>query len=165
MTSMIRSLAVAACAAVLFCSAAIAADDQAALERTPSAPGASVGFSNIADGDVVPPVFSVKFTISGMGIAPAGSEIPNTGHHHLLIDLDELPDMNQPLPANDHIRHFGKGQTETQLELTPGKHTLQLLLADYRHVPHDPPVMSDRITITVSPDAPVQKEDGEGDSQ
>jgi hypothetical protein len=165
MNSMIRSLAAVACAAVMLCSAAVASEEPAALERTPSAPGASVGFSNIADGDVVPPVFTVKFTISGMGIAPAGSQIANTGHHHLLIDVDELPDMNQPLPANDHIRHFGKGQTEAQLELTPGPHTLQLLLADYRHVPHDPPVMSDRITITVSPDAPAAAQDGEGASQ
>ncbi|MGD2130980.1 MAG: DUF4399 domain-containing protein [Lysobacterales bacterium] len=165
MTSMIRYLTAVVFAVTVFSAAAFGAEDQATPERTPSAPGASVGFGNIADGDVVPPVFTVKFTISGMGIAPAGSQIPNTGHHHLLIDVDQLPDMNQPLPATDHIRHFGKGQTEAQLELTPGKHTLQLLLADYRHVPHDPPVMSDRITITVSPDAAGATKDGEGDAQ
>jgi len=141
--------------------AAVASDDAPAIHRSPSAPGASVGFANLADGDVVPPVFTVKFTISGMGIAPAGSDIPNTGHHHLLIDVDQLPDLDKPLPANDHIRHFGKGQTEVQLELPPGKHTLQMLLADYQHVPHDPPVMSDRITITVSPDA-AGMDSGEG---
>ena len=137
------------------------ADEPAAAARTPSTPGASVGFGNLSDGDIVPPVFTVKFTISGMGIAPAGSRIDSTGHHHLLIDVDELPDMNQPLPMNEHVRHFGKGQTEAELELAPGKHTLQLLLADYAHVPHDPPVMSKQITITVSPDAPPQAT-GEG---
>lgn len=122
--------------------------------RTPSAPGATVDFSNLSDGDVVPPGFTVRFKVSGMGIAPAGSEIENTGHFHLLIDLPELPDLDQPLPANDHIVHFGKGQILTNLDLPEGAHTLQLLLADYAHVAHDPPVMSKVITITVSGDAP-----------
>lgn len=115
-----------------------------------SAPGATIGFANLADGDVVPPGYTVKFTISGMGIAPAGSDIENTGHFHLLIDLDELPPMDRPLPANDHIIHFGKGQTETVLDLPEGNHRLQLLLADYAHVPHDPPVMSQLISVTIS---------------
>jgi hypothetical protein len=128
----------------------------AANGRTPSPEGATVGFSNLADGDVVPPDFHVKFTISGMGIAPAGTQIENTGHHHLLIDVDQLPDLNQPLPATEHIRHFGKGQTEAELHLPEGKHTLQLLLADYAHIPHDPPVMSKVITITVAADASPQ---------
>lgn len=130
----------------------------AAEGRTPSPDGASVGFSNLADGDVVPPEFHVKFTISGMGIAPAGVQIENTGHHHLMIDVDPLPDLDQPLPMTDQIRHFGQGQTETDLRLPEGEHTLQLLLADHAHVPHDPPVMSDVITITVSEDAPPQAE-------
>ena len=129
-----------------------------AMDRSPSADGALVAFSNIEDGDVLPPEFTVSFQISGMGIAPAGTNIENTGHHHLLVDLVEMPDFDQPLPANDHVRHFGKGQSETQLTLAEGKHTLQLLLADYRHVPHDPPVMSDVITITVSANAPPQAE-------
>ena len=124
--------------------------------RMPSPGGASVGFANLSNGDVVPPSFSVKFTISGMGIAPAGTNIENTGHHHLLIDVDQLPDLDQPLPMADNIRHFGHGQTETELELPEGEHTLQLLLADYAHLPHDPPVMSEVITITVSADAPPQ---------
>ena len=123
------------------------------VQRSPSAEGSSVGFANLSDGDIVPPQFAVRFTISGMGIAPAGSQIDNTGHHHLLIDLDEPPPMDRPLPANENILHFGKGQTDTELTLAEGVHTLQLLLADYAHVPHDPPVMSERISITVSRDA------------
>jgi len=118
--------------------------------RTPSAPGATVEFANLSDGDVVPPGFTVRFSISGMGIAPAGVAIENTGHFHLLIDLPELPDLGQPLPATEHIRHYGKGQTSTELDLAEGQHTLQLLLADHLHVAHDPPVMSKIITITVS---------------
>ena len=132
-----------------------------AVARSPSAEGASVSFANIEDGDVLPPVITVRFAISGMGIAPAGVEIENTGHHHLLIDLAKLPDMDRPLPATEQIRHFGKGQNETTLELSEGQHTLQLLLADHAHVPHDPPVMSDAITITIDADAPPQAEPGE----
>jgi len=85
-----------------------------------------------------------------MGIAPAGIKIENTGHHHLLIDTDAPADMSQPLPASDKVVHFGKGQTETTLTLPPGKHTLQLLLADQNHIPHNPPVISKKITITVT---------------
>lgn len=123
--------------------------------RSPAADGASVGFSNLSDGDVVPPVFTVKFSISGMGIAPAGVDIDNTGHHHLLIDVQELPDFNQPLPATNNIRHYGKGQSEAELTLPEGEHTLQLLLADHAHIPHEPPVISEPVTITVSADAQV----------
>ena len=132
-----------------------------AAERSPSPDGATVGFANVADGDVVPLVFTVRFTISGMGIAPAGTEIENTGHHHLLIDVDELPNLDQPLPATDQILHFGGGQSETELTLEEGTHTLQLLLADYRHVPHEPPVLSERITVTASPNAPQPEADPE----
>lgn len=124
--------------------------------RSPSSDGATVGFSNLEDGAVVPPEFTVRFSIAGMGIAPAGVEIANTGHHHLLIDVAELPDFDQPLPASDTIIHFGKGQSETVLKLPEGAHTLQLVLGDHRHVPHDPPVVSERITVTVSADAPPQ---------
>lgn len=126
--------------------------------------GASVTISNIEDGATLPPQFTVKFRISGMGIAPAGSDIPNTGHHHLLIDVADLPPLDQPLPASDNIIHFGKGQTETILNLAPGQHSLQLIFADYSHTPHDPPVMSEPITITVSPDAPPQ-DSGQEDSE
>ena len=84
-----------------------------------------------------------------MGIAPAGIDMENTGHHHILIDLDEMPDMSMPLPTTDNVVHFGTGQTETTLTLTPGEHTLQLLLGNHLHVPHQSPVMSEKITVTV----------------
>ena len=102
-----------------------------------------------ADGATVSSPVTVKFGLSGMGIAPAGVNKDNTGHHHLLVDLAELPDLSQPLAATEHIKHFGGGQTETTLALSPGEHTLQLLLANYTHVPHQPPVLSESITITV----------------
>ncbi len=127
------------------------------MQRSPSPAGASVSFANVSDGDVLPPAFVVSFSVSGMDIAPAGSDIDYTGHHHLLVNVDEMPAMDLPLPANDNVRHFGKGQTETELRLPEGSHTLQLLLADYRHVPHDPPVKSEVIEITVSKDAPPQQ--------
>jgi hypothetical protein len=146
----------------LYCGAAIVCGllwaGVSAAERTPSAEGASIAFANLADGDVVPPSFVVRFTISGMGIAPAGSQIENTGHFHLLIDLPELPALDQPLPANDHIRHYGKGQTQAELDLPEGEHSLQLMLADYAHVPHDPPVASEVIRIVVANDAPVKSD-------
>lgn len=138
-----------------------AASDQPSVQRSPSAEGATVGFANLSDGDVVRPVFTVKFSISGMGIAPAGSQIDNTGHHHLLIDVTELPDFNRPLPATDQILHFEKGQIETELRLLEGEHTLQLLLADFAHIPHEPPVMSGVITVVVSADAVAPDGDGE----
>ncbi|MBA3581293.1 MAG: DUF4399 domain-containing protein [Gammaproteobacteria bacterium] len=93
---------------------------------------------------------TVQFGLKGMGVAPAGIQKENTGHHHLLIDVETLPDMRKPLPADDQHKHFGGGQTETQLTLTPGKHTLQLLLGDQIHIPHNPPVLSDKITILVT---------------
>ncbi len=92
---------------------------------------------------------TVRFGLRGMGIAPAGVAMENTGHHHLLIDTS-LPAFNIPVPADANHVHFGKGQTEAQVTLAPGKHTLQLLLADHLHVPHDPPVVSKEITISVS---------------
>ena len=92
---------------------------------------------------------TVRFGLKGMGIAPAGVAFDNTGHHHLLVDVDPPADLGQPLPNDAHSLHFGKGQTETELKLTPGKHTLQLVLGDQLHIPHDPPVMSKKITITV----------------
>lgn len=93
---------------------------------------------------------TVRFGLKGMGVAPAGVVVENTGHHHLLIDTD-LKDLNldQPLPATDKIVHFGKGQTETTLTLPPGKHTLELLFADSKHRSFDPPLHSEKITITV----------------
>lgn len=110
---------------------------------------ASVFFITPGDGDVISGEFTVQFGLEGMGVAPAGVDKENTGHHHLLIDLEVLPALDAPLPANDNIRHFGGGQTQTTLSLPPGEHTLQLLLGDYAHIPMNPPVMSRTITITV----------------
>lgn len=136
---------------LLFAAGCLAANEQ---ERSPSADGAEVGFANLADGDVVPPVFKVRFVISGMGISPGGVQIDGTGHHHLLIDLPALPDLTQPLPFTANIMHFEKSESEVELTLPEGRHTLQLLLADFEQVPHEPPVFSDLITITVSGNAP-----------
>ncbi|MEL6495974.1 MAG: DUF4399 domain-containing protein [Cyanobacteria bacterium J06623_7] len=102
-----------------------------------------------ADGATVPETFTVKFGLSGMKLAPAGTDEPNSGHHHLLIDKSELPELTASLPATDQIRHFGKAQTETELTLEPGQHTLRLVLGNYLHVPHDNPVISEPIQITV----------------
>jgi uncharacterized protein DUF4399 len=130
--------------------AAPAGAPAAALPRTPSPPGAEVYLIGPKDGAKVKSPVRVQFGLKdNMGVAPAGVKFDNTGHHHLLIDTDAPANMGAPLPATDNIKHFGKGQTETSLTLTPGKHTLQLLLGDQNHVPHDPPVISKKITITV----------------
>jgi hypothetical protein len=121
----------------------------AALPRTASPAGAEVYFVSPENGAEATSPVTIRFGLRGMGVAPAGVTSPNTGHHHLLIDVAELPPDNLPLPANEQIRHFGLGQTEASLELPPGPHTLQLVLGDALHIPHDPPVRSDKITITV----------------
>lgn len=121
----------------------------AEMPRTPAPEGAQVYFIETADGATLGQTFTVRFGLKGMGVAPAGMDAPATGHHHLLVDVAELPAMDMPLPANDNVRHFGKGQTETALSLAPGRHTLQLLVGDKNHVPFDPPVMSQKITVTV----------------
>jgi hypothetical protein len=122
-----------------------------AQERTPSPAGAEVYIIAPKNGAKVHAPVLVQFGLKGMGIAPAGVKFDNTGHHHLLIDTDPPADLSAPLPATDKIVHFGKGQTETTLNLAPGKHTLQLLLADQSHIPHNPPVLSRKISITVLP--------------
>jgi len=122
-----------------------------AQERTASPAGAEVYIISPKDGAIVHNPVRVQFGLKGMGVAPAGLKYDNTGHHHLLIDTDPPADQSTPLPATDKIVHFGKGQTETTVNLSPGKHTLQLLLADYQHIPHSPPVISKKITITVKP--------------
>lgn len=119
------------------------------LPRTASPAGAEAYIISPKDGATVNGTFKVQFGLKGMGIAPAGVDVPETGHHHLLIDVKDQPDMNAVLPTTDNIRHFGKGQTETELNLTPGQHTLQLLVGDKNHVPLNPPVESQKITITV----------------
>ena len=120
-----------------------------ALEPTASPAGAEVYFISPTNGAHVSGKFTVRFGLRGMGVAPAGVAFPDTGHHHLLINADPMPDLAQPLPASDSVRHFGKGQTETELELPAGTYTLQLVLGDHLHVPHQPPVMSGTIKITV----------------
>ena len=127
----------------LACSAAFA--DQAAAPA-----GALVYIVRPAAGASVKSPVTVVFGLTGMGIAPAGVKFDNTGHHHLLIDTELPADLTQPLPVSDAIRHFGKGQTETTLDLPPGKHTLQLLFADFTHTPFPPNVASKKITITVT---------------
>jgi hypothetical protein len=117
--------------------------------RSPSKEGTLAYIVSPVDGAQVSGPVTVVFGLKAMGVAPAGVERAGTGHHHLLVDVNGLPDLGQPIPADDHHRHFGAGQTEVTLELAPGTHTLQLLLADHAHVPHDPPVVSQRITITV----------------
>lgn len=119
------------------------------LPRTPAPAGAKVYFISPAANAVVSSPVTVQFGLSGMGVAPAGTVKENTGHHHLLVDVADLPAMDVPLPNDANHRHFGGGQTEISLELTPGKHTLQLVLGDANHIPHDPPVLSERITIEV----------------
>jgi hypothetical protein len=117
--------------------------------RTPSPEGAEAYIISPGNGDTVTSPVTVKFGLKGMGVAPAGVEKSNTGHHHLLIDLKSPPDPDKPLPADANHKHFGGGQTEVTIELSPGKHTLQLIMGDNLHIPHDPPVMSEKITITV----------------
>lgn len=142
MSKFARALALLAAFAIAGLSAAAA--------ETPSPPGAKVYFINLKDGQTVKSPFLVQFGLSGMGIAPAGVEKPNTGHHHLLIDATLSGDaLKRPIPADDTHRHFGLGQTEAMVTLPPGRHTLQLVLGDWSHVPHAPPVMSDTITVTV----------------
>ena len=121
-----------------------------AAAQTASPAGAKVYIINLKDGAEVTSPFLVQFGLSGMGIAPAGVEKPNTGHHHLLIDTKMTDEqMKQPIPADDTHKHFGGGQTEAMVTLPKGQHTLQLVLADWTHIPHVPPVMSEPITITV----------------
>lgn len=129
---------------------------QAFAGDTPAPDGAKVYFINLADGDSVEAPFVVQFGLSGMGVAPAGTEKENTGHHHILIDRPPLGEgtedadlMANGVPTDDNHKHFGGGQTEVTLDLPAGQHTLQLVLGDQFHVPHNPPVTSDVITITV----------------
>jgi hypothetical protein len=129
---------------------ALGAAPAAGGERTPAPPEANAYIIAPKDGATVSNPVTVRFGLEGMGVAPAGVEQDKTGHHHLLINTTLTEDkLNQPLPSDDQHRHFGGGQTETTLDLPPGEHTLQLVLGDWRHVPHDPPVTSEQITVTV----------------
>jgi hypothetical protein len=136
----LRILAIAAAALIV---------TRASAETT-SPPGAAIYFVNLKDGDTVTSPFKLQFGLSGMGVAPAGVQAPNTGHHHIVIDAQLTSDqLNEPIPMDAQHRHFGGGQTETMLTLPPGPHTLQLLLGDWSHIPHNPPVISAPIRITV----------------
>ena len=125
-----------------------AAAFNASAAGSPSVEGAYLYFVSPAHGEVVSSPLKVVFGLSGMGVAPAGIDKAKTGHHHLLIDTG-LPDLTLPIPADEKHQHFGGGQTEVVIELAPGKHSLQLLLADFAHRPHNPPLMSQPITIQV----------------
>ncbi len=141
-----RHAAIAALAAI----AAVAAGAGVAQERTPAPEDARVYFIGIEDGATVSNPVTLRFGLAGMGVAPSGVEVENTGHHHLLINRTAAEmDLSQPLPASDSLIHFGGGQTQVTTDLPPGEHTLQLVLGDWGHVPHDPPVVSGVLSITV----------------
>ena len=118
------------------------------LERTPAPKGVSLYILSPHAGETVSGPVTVRFGLSGMGVAPAGVQNPKTGHHHLVLDAP-LPDMGKPIPNDANYRHFGGGQTQVTLDLAPGEHTLQLVLGDHLHIPFDPPIVSDPITIQV----------------
>lgn len=137
-------------AALIMASAAVG-------QGTPAPAGAQVYFVNLADGDTVASPVTIMFGLEGMGVAPAGTEVENTGHHHLLVNrapIGEGPEgaeeLEFGLPADENHIHFGGGQTQTTLDLPSGTHTLQLVMGDLNHIPHVPVVASDVITITVN---------------
>lgn len=133
---------------VLALGVSVAATAQDIRKKAPE--GASLYFISPENGAKVKSPVVARFGLAGMGVAPAGMAREKTGHHHVLIDTDaKTLDMSKPLPSSDRVKHFGGGQTEARLELPPGKHTLQLVLGDENHVPFDPLLMSEKITITV----------------
>jgi hypothetical protein len=138
-----RQVSIAAALGVVLVCGALAA-----LPRTASVDGARVFFISPADGATVTSPVVIEFGIEGMAVVAAGDDSPGSGHHHLLVDTG-LPDPGLPIPADENHIHFGDGSTSTELTLEPGVHTLQLLLGDHLHIPHDPPVTSDTISITV----------------
>ncbi len=124
-----------------------AAEPAAAL-RTPAPENAALYFIAPADGDEVTSPVNVLFGLSGAGVAPAGIVFPDSGHHHMLVDTG-MPPEDIPIPEDANHLHFGLGQSEAMVELPPGEHRLQLLLGDHLHIPHDPPIASEAITVTV----------------
>ena len=124
-------------------------DNAAALPTSAAAQDARAFFISPQNGDTLTSPVKVQFGLENMQVSPAGIDQPFSGHHHILINMTEMPDMNRPLPATDSLIHFGGGQTETELDLPPGEHTLQLVLGNYLHIPHEQPVISEKITITV----------------
>jgi hypothetical protein len=118
------------------------------MARTPSVDGTSVFFVSPRDGDTVSNPVILNFAVTGMQVVPAGNTTPMSGHHHVIVDA-ELPALDMPIPADANHIHFGDGSSTTELTLEPGEHTLQLVFADHLHIPHEPPVVSEPITITV----------------
>ncbi len=140
-------LSVAVLAASLIATSACAQSDD--WPRVESPPGAVAYIISPAHGEVVSSPFKVQFGLNGIGVAPAGIDYPDTGHHHLLVNR-VITNFDEPLPSGEpDLLHFGGGQTEAMVELEPGEYTLQMILGDQDHVPHDPPVMSEKVTITV----------------
>ena len=136
---------IVAVSSAAICSTGFAARD------TPAPEDAAVYFVNLKDGDTVSNPVLVQFGLKNMGVSPAGIQgVPGTGHHHLLVDTELTGEaLSRPIPADAKHLHFGKGQTETLVELPPGTHTLQLVLGDWKHVPHTKPIRSEKIQITV----------------
>ncbi len=143
------SLVSIACCIVILLFTAGATVADSGIPRSDRPDDAQVYFISPTAGESVTSPVIVRFGLKKMGVAPAGVEKEGTGHHHLIVDA-ELPPADLPVPASEHYRHFGHGQTEVALELEPGEHTLQLMLGDHLHVPHNPPVVSERISITVT---------------
>jgi len=151
-----RAYAAAAAFALAACAGGASADSHeahaapapTAYQRVTAPPGARAYIISPQDGARVSSPVLVQFGLSGMGVAPAGVANPATGHHHLIIDAP-TPDVGAPIPNDANHRHFGGGQTEASIELAPGRHTLQLVLGDALHVPHDPPIASAVVTVTV----------------
>jgi hypothetical protein len=136
--------------AAAFLTSTIALSGPVLAGETPAPEGAAVYFINVKNGDTLSNPVTIKFGLKGMGVAPAGTEKEHTGHHHLIInEAIEGEELNEPIPADDNHIHFGGGQTEKTLELPAGTHTLQLILGDWSHIPHNPPMMSEKITVTV----------------
>ena len=136
-----RIVALAAALALVSCTALA--------QGKPAGKDAVLYFVWPQNGAVIKGGFWCRFGLRNMGVTHAGEDFPNSGHHHLLIDVKEPLDVNEPIPQDKNHLHFGAGQTETRLELTPGKHTLQLVLGDGKHYPFNPPLVSEKITITV----------------
>jgi hypothetical protein len=143
------SLVSIACCIVILLFTAGATVADSGIPRSDRPDDAQVYFISPTAGESVTSPVIVRFGLIKMGVAPAGVEKEGTGHHHLIVDA-ELPPVDLPVPSTEHYRHFGHGQTEVALELEPGEHTLQLMLGDHLHVPHNPPVVSERISITVT---------------
>ena len=121
-----------------------------AMEKTPAPKNAALYIITPQNNATISNPIKIIFGLKNMGVAPAGIKYAQTGHHHLLINLDNLPSLDRPIPSDKNHIHFGKGQTETTIQLPPGEHTLQLILGDHHHIPHDPAVISEKITIFVN---------------